>query len=212
VNPGVFALVGPNGAGKTTLIKVLVGLVKPDAGSARVLGFDCVTQSLQVRRLLGYLAEDQRFYEFMRAKEFLEFVGTAKGIGDLEEEVERVLELVGLDEVAGKKIKEYSQGMKQRLGLAQAMLGSPRVMVLDEPTSNLDPLGRHDFLRIVREVGRRATVLLSSHILGEVEKVCDSLAFLNKGRVVYEGDWEELRRDYPGMDLQEIFVEVVRGR
>jgi ABC-2 type transport system ATP-binding protein len=214
VEPGIFGLLGPNGAGKTTLIRVLLGLLKPDQGRVRVFGYDCTTESLDVRRRLGYLSEDHRFYEYMRGAEYLEFVGLARGLGkgEVKARVKAVLEAVNLSDAGRKKIKEYSQGMKQRLALAQALLGYPQLLILDEPTANLDPIGRHDFLKIIRRVGEEgATVLLSSHILGEVERVCDALAFLNKGQLVYRGRWSALQEEFPGLSLQDIFIRIITG-
>lgn len=210
---GIFGLLGPNGAGKTTLLRVLLGLLEPDYGRARVLGYSCSSQSLQVRRRTGYLGEDQRFYEYMKGEEYLKFIGGSKGLGrgELGTQVSELVEKLGLSGAGEKKIKEYSQGMKQRLELAQVLIGSPELVILDEPTSNLDPIGRQEFLETIREVGSSATVVLSSHILGEVEEVCSSLAFLNLGEVVYRGEWSELKERFPGKSLQEIFVGVVGG-
>jgi ABC-2 type transport system ATP-binding protein len=214
IGPGITGLLGPNGAGKTTLLKVLLGLVKPDAGRVEILGYDCFSQSLEVRKRLGYLSEDQRFYEYMSGREYLEFVGRIKGLGrrEAEKEAEDILRKVKLSEHKNKRIGEYSQGMKQRLGLAQALIRDPRILLLDEPTSNLDPVGRYDFLKIIRELNNSGRlILLSSHILGEVEQVCDSLVFLNEGRVVYHGTLSELKEKFPEKNLQEIFMEIVGG-
>ena len=214
IGSGVTGLLGPNGAGKTTLLKVLLGLLRQDGGSARIFGYDCSSQSLKIREKLGYLGEDQRFYEYMTGKEYLEFVGRIKGLSreDAEKEAEGILRRVKLSEHRNRKIKEYSQGMKQRLGLAQALVSEPQVLILDEPTSNLDPIGRYDFLKIIKEFKNPGRVILiSSHILGEVEQVCDSLVFLDRGKVVYHGTLGELKERFPEKNLQEIFVEVVGG-
>jgi ABC-2 type transport system ATP-binding protein len=214
IEPGVFGLLGPNGAGKTTLLRILLGLIRPDTGWARIFGHDCSSQSLQIRKKLGYLGEDQRFYEYMKGSEYLEFIGSIKGLTreEVKSQVEEVLERVKLSEQGRRKIKEYSQGMKQRLGLAQTLIGNPRIVMLDEPTSNLDPIGRYEFLKIIKEIGENGVmVILSSHILGEVEQVCDSLAFLNEGRVVYQGRWLELKKRFPGQSLQDIFIEMITG-
>lgn len=214
IEPGIFGLLGPNGAGKSTLIKILMALLKPDQGRVGVLGFDPYTESLNVHRNLGYLEEDHRFYDFMRGEEYLEFVGYLKGLSreDVCSMGTELLERVGLSESGKKKIKDYSQGMKQRLGIAQALIGDPKIVILDEPTSNLDPIGRSDFLDLIKEVGKEGTtVIISSHVLGEVEQVCDSLTLLNEGRIAYEGRWSDLRESYPGQNLQSIFVKIVKG-
>ncbi len=214
IEPGIFGLLGPNGAGKSTLIKVLLGLLRPDQGKVRVMGFDSYSESLPVRRNLGYLEEDQRFYEYMKGREYLEFIGFLKGLSrdDVNSQGTELLERMGLSESSSKKIRAYSQGMKQRLGIAQALIGDPKIVILDEPTSNLDPIGRYDFLGLIKEVGEAGTtVILSSHVLGEVEQVCDSLVLLNKGQIAYEGKWSDLQEEYPRRNLQDIFVELVKG-
>lgn len=199
VRRGAFGFLGPNGAGKTTTIKILLGLVKPTEGSATVLGFDCVSQSLEIRSRVGYLSEDPRFYEYMSGKAFLEFVARLRGMSkaEAEKEVGELLRLVGLAKDGKRKIKEYSQGMKQRIGMAQALIGSPEILILDEPTSNLDPLGREQLLGIIKTVVKSGTtVFLSSHVLGEVERVCEHLSLLVKGKVVLEGSLNDLKHHF----------------
>lgn len=199
VGKGVFGFLGPNGAGKTTTIKVLLGLIRPTKGSATVLGYDCARQSLEIRRRVGYLSEDPRFYEYMSGEAFLEFAAGLRGMdkGSLRREVDESLKRVELASDGKRRIKEYSQGMKQRLGMAQALIGSPDMLILDEPTSNLDPLGREELLNIIKEVGRFGTsVFLSSHVLSEVERVCENLALLLKGKVVLEGPLNEVKHRF----------------
>ncbi|MFQ6074225.1 MAG: ABC transporter ATP-binding protein [Candidatus Bathyarchaeia archaeon] len=199
IQKGVFGFLGPNGAGKTTTIKIILGLVKPTNGSATVLGFDCVTESLEIRSRVGYLSEDPRFYEYMSGKAFLEFVARLRGTSkiDAKKEAEELLRRVNLSQDGNRKIKEYSQGMKQRIGMAQALVGNPEILILDEPTSNLDPLGREELLSIIKEVGKSgAMVFLSSHVLGEVERVCERLALLVKGRVVLEGSLNDMKHRF----------------
>lgn len=199
VRKGIFGFLGPNGAGKTTTIKILLGLVKPTEGSARVLGYDCLHESVEIRSKVGYLSEDPRFYEYMSGKAFLKFVARLRGIPkrDAEKEVDELLKRVELAKDGKRKIKEYSQGMKQRLGMAQALIGDPEMLILDEPTSNLDPLGREELLSIVKEVGKSGTsVFLSSHVLSEVERVCENLALLVKGKVVLEGSLNDVKHRF----------------
>jgi ABC-2 type transport system ATP-binding protein len=199
IRKGIFGFLGPNGAGKTTTIKILLGLIKPTEGSATVLGYDCVRHSLEIRSRVGYLSEDPRFYEYMSGKAFLKFVAKLRGIPKktAEKEADELLKRVGLAKDGKRKIKEYSQGMKQRLGMAQALIGNPQMLILDEPTSNLDPLGREELLNIIKEVGDSgASVFLSSHVLSEVERVCDHLALLVKGKVVLEGPLNDVKHRF----------------
>jgi len=199
IKKGVFGFLGPNGAGKTTTIKILLGLVKPTEGSATVLGYDCIQQSLEIRSRVGYLSEDPRFYEYMSGRAFLKFTARLRGVPKetAEKEVDELLKRVELAKDGKRKLKEYSQGMKQRLGMAQALIGNPEMLILDEPTSNLDPLGREELLNIVKEVGKSGTsVFLSSHVLSEVERVCQNLALLVKGKVVLEGPLNDVKHRF----------------
>jgi ABC-2 type transport system ATP-binding protein len=199
VKKGIFGFLEPNGAGKTTTIKILLGLIKPTEGSATVLGYNCLQQSLEIRSRVGYLSEDPRFYEYMSGRAFLNFVARLRGIPkeNAEKQVEELLKRVELAKDGKRKIKEYSQGMKQRLGMAQALIGNPQMLILDEPTSNLDPLGREELLNIIKEVGKSGTsVFLSSHVLSEVERVCENLALLVKGKVVLEGKLNDLKHRF----------------
>lgn len=199
IRKGIFGFLGPNGAGKTTTTKILLGLAKPTEGSATVLGYDCSSQSLEVRSKVGYLSEDPRFYEYMSGKAFLEFVARLRGMskGNAEGEAHELLKRVELAGDAKRKIKEYSQGMKQRLGIAQALIGNPEMLVLDEPTSNLDPLGREELLNIIKKAGKSGiSVFLSSHVLSEVERVCENVALLVEGKVVLEGSLSDVKHRF----------------
>jgi len=187
----LVGLLGPNGAGKSTLTKIACGLVRPSQGRAEVLGVQAGTP--KARAALGYLAELFRFPGWSSADELLRLhqrlAGSSGGAGERRE----LLELVGLGEAAGKRVEAMSKGMQQRLGIAQALVGSPRLLLLDEPTSALDPVGR----RIVRELldevrDRGVAVLLNSHLLSEVELVCDRVAIIAKGRLIKAGSPEEL--------------------
>lgn len=187
----LVGLVGPNGAGKSTLIKIACGLVRPDAGEAMVLGSPA--GSVAARRALGYLAELFRFPAWLQATELLALHQRLSGSDGGAAERAELLELVGLSGVARRRIGEMSKGMQQRLGLAQALVGSPPLLLLDEPTSALDPAGRRavrDLLGALKERG--TAVLLNSHLLGEVELVCDRVAILLDGRIVAQGSPAEL--------------------
>ena len=195
----VFGFVGRNGAGKTTTLRILLGLANPTSGSVRVLGHDVRTAGARVRARVGYLPDVPGFYPWMRAAEFLQLCGGLFGLrgADLNERVGSVLDLAGLGGVP-QRIGGYSRGMKQRLGIAQALINAPDVLLLDEPTSALDPLGRRDVLAMIQALRGRTTVLFSTHILGDVERVADSAAVIEAGRVVAAGGMGDLTARYGG--------------
>lgn len=180
----IFGLLGPNGAGKTTTIKVLMGFVRPSAGAAWVSGQEA--GSLEARRRLGYLPEHPQLYEFLRGDEYLEFAGRLTGLSraDARRESARLLEQVGLAGRADRPVRRFSKGMVQRLGLAQALIGDPETVILDEPMSGLDPIGRKDVRDLIlqlRKDGR--TVLFSTHILSDVEAICDRVGIIVDGKL-----------------------------
>ncbi len=191
----IFGFLGPNGAGKSTSIKMLLGLVSPSGGEAYVLG--APAGDVKIRRKVGFLPEDFRFYQWLTATELLEFHGRLCGMdaGRLRERVPYLVDLVGLAPHRGKRLQGFSKGMLQRIGLAQALVHDPEVIFLDEPTSGLDPMGRRlvrDIIRAQRDRG--ATVFLNSHILSEIEITCDQVAFIRDGEIVTTRDlrsWHE---------------------
>lgn len=195
----VFGFLGPNGAGKTTAIRILLGLSKPDAGSAHLLGVDAFRNRSAVAARVGFLPDVPEFYGWMRGSEYLEFAARLFALEavDARRRIGMLLEMVGLAGVT-TKIGGYSRGMKQRLGLAQALINSPELLILDEPTSALDPLGRHELLSLIDELRGTTTVFFSTHILSDVERVCDSVAVLDRGRVLASGKTAELRATYGG--------------
>ncbi len=190
----VYGFLGPNGAGKTTALRILAGLARPTSGSAFILGRDVVAATNEVRSLLGFLPDVPGFYPWMTAPEFLRFSGELFGLGraELEDRVSALLALSGL-EGTNNKIGGYSRGMKQRLGIAQALINAPELLMLDEPTSALDPIGRKEVLEMIGALGGRTTVFFSTHILSDVERVCDHVAILNKGRIVTQASIAELK-------------------
>ena len=198
LRPGeIFGLIGPNGAGKTTLIKTVLGLLDPQRGEVRVGGEP--GGSVAAKAKLGYMPELAYYYEFLRAGEFLRLCGRLCGLGGrgLERRIDELVERVGLAVERRKLIKHYSKGMRQKLGLAQAMLHGPEVLLLDEPTSGLDPLARRDVRRLMLELRRDGrAVLFSSHELSEVEMVCDRVAMINGGRVIVMGTLDEILKPY----------------
>ena len=190
----IFGLLGPNGAGKTTTIRILAGLARPTSGSASVAGVPVGLGQPELRRRLGYLDQDPRFYSWMKGRELLELVGRLHGLGgaELRSRVAGMLERTGLASAAERRIGGYSGGMRQRLGIAQALVHAPELLILDEPVSSLDPEGRRDLLELVAGLRGEATVVFSTHVLADVERICDRVAILDRGRRVTEGPLEEL--------------------
>jgi ABC-2 type transport system ATP-binding protein len=188
-----FGLIGPNGAGKTTFIKVLLGIVRPDAGDVRVLGG--LPDDPAIRARIGYLPERLHLPGAWKPTEFLKSVARLKGFSITEPACVQILERVGIAAAKGRAIGGYSKGMKQRLGLGAALLGAPELLVLDEPTDGIDPMGRVEIRRILaEELSRGATLFLNSHLLSETEKICDRIAILGGGKVLRQGTLTELRQ------------------
>ena len=185
----IFGFLGPNGAGKSTSVKMLLGLVKPTAGRAEILGIPC--SSVGIRRKVGFLPEDFRFYDWLTAAELLALHGRLSGLTPdrLREKVPEYLDLVGLSAHSQRRLRGFSKGMLQRIGLAQALIHEPDLIFLDEPTSGLDPMGRRLVRDIIRQQrSRGATVFLNSHLLSEVEITCDTVAFIKQGEVIATRD------------------------
>lgn len=195
----VFGFVGPNGAGKTTTIRILLGLARADSGRATVLGEDVLARPGSVAARLGFLPDVPSFYPWMRAHEYLAFCAAAYRVDPAARE-RRVKLLLDLVDLAGAEstIAGFSRGMKQRLGIAQALINSPELLILDEPTSALDPVGRHDLLSLIERLRGQTTVFFSSHILGDVERVCSEIAVVDSGRVVASGHTSSLLEQYAG--------------
>ncbi len=192
----IVGFLGPNGAGKTTTLKMLAGFLAPTSGAARINGFDCVTQSLEVRRSLGYLPENVSLYPDLTVTQFLRFAARAKGVEAKEEtgECQRVMAACGLEEVAAKLVAALSKGYRQRLGLAQALLNQPPVLILDEPTIGLDPSQIVEIRSLIKNLEGTHTVMLSSHILPEVSQLCHRVIIINRGQVVASDTPENLSR------------------
>jgi len=193
-----IGFLGPNGAGKTTTIKILAGLARPNRGEVEVAGVNVANSPEKVRPYIGYLPQAPAFYNWMSGAEYLEFCAglfklsrkeTAKRVGEL-------LERVGLTEAAHRRIGGYSGGMKQRLGIAQALINKPQVLFLDEPVSALDPIGRHEVLQLIREMKRETTVFFSTHVLNDADQICDEVIILQQGEVKLQATLEELQERY----------------
>ena len=199
----VFGFLGPNGAGKTTTIMMLLGNVRPSSGRATLLGKPI--GDVQTRRMVGFLPEKFQFHDFLTATEFLQLHGKLAGMSSTAraQRIPEVLERVGLEDRAKSKIREFSKGMQQRIGLAQAILHDPELVILDEPTSALDPIGRRDVRDIVLELrGRGKTVLLNSHLLSEIEMTCDRVAIVKRGQIATQGTMDELLAFSSSIDVE----------
>ena len=194
----IFGFLGPNGAGKTTAIKLFTGLSRPTAGRAWVAGQEVAFNRQARRARLGYLAEEPAFYGWMSGREFLTYVGQIFGLGgrELTKRVDELLALADLGAAARRRIGGYSRGMRQRLGIAQAMINRPAVLFLDEPCSALDPIGRKEILEVIARLRGQATVFMSTHILADVERACDTVGIIDQGRLVVQAPIEELRERY----------------
>ena len=204
----IVGFLGPNGAGKTTTLKILAGFMPPTSGQAFINGYDCVTDSLAVRRSLGYLPETAPLYTELTVSEFLRFAARAKGVDSKREptEVDRVVEACGLGEVRNTLISSLSKGFRQRLGLAQALLHSPPLLILDEPTIGLDPAQIVEIRQLIKDLSGDHTVVLSSHILPEVSQLCQRVIIINKGQIVASDTPENLSRQLGRGSRQRIEV------
>lgn len=190
INPGqITGLLGPNGAGKSTLMKIIACFLPPSGGSINVYGYDVIQSSLAVRKIIGYLPENNPLYPEMYVKEFLQFVAGLYNMGkSSSERIEHLIKLTGLSKEAHKKIGQLSKGYKQRVGLAQALMHDPQVLILDEPTSGLDPNQIIEIRNLIQEIGQTKTVILSTHIMQEVEALCKRVIIINQGKIVADED------------------------
>jgi ABC-2 type transport system ATP-binding protein len=191
----IFGFLGPNGAGKSTTIKLLLGLSRPTSGSATVFGEDITTNSVAIRQRIGYLAQDPRYYEDLSAWQTLRYVAGFFYSGPkhtVEQRIEETLELVGLDDKADRPIKGFSGGERQRLGIAQAQVNYPDLLILDEPAASLDPMGRRDVLEVMERLRKHTTIFYSTHILEDVQRVSDSVAILKNGQLIAEAPIDQL--------------------
>jgi len=196
----VVGFLGPNGAGKTTTMRILTGYMPPTFGSAQVAGFDIISESIEVRRRVGYLPETVPLYSDMTVFEYLKFMAELRHLPNSDDMVDETLAMVQMQKRADGYISNLSKGMRQRIGLAQALLHKPEVLILDEPTIGLDPAQVVEFRNIVRDVGKERTVLLSTHILSEAQQLCDRVLIINKGRIVAEDTPENLQARLVGAE------------
>ncbi|MBM3132834.1 MAG: ABC transporter ATP-binding protein [Chloroflexi bacterium] len=210
----IFGFLGPNGAGKTTTILMLLGLTEPTSGVARVYGHDSAREPMKVKRVTGYLPENVGFYEDLTARQNLAYIARLNGISGKEarQKIEGALDAVGLSEVASKEVGKFSKGMKQRLGIADVLIKNPRLVIMDEPTTGIDPAGVTHILDLIVNMAKQQgiTIMLSSHLLYQVQKICDRVGIIAQGRLVAEGSIQDLGRRMTSEGQNVIEVEVDR--
>ena len=197
----IFGFLGPNGAGKTTTMKLLLGQIQPTSGSATIFGQDIVNESILIRQRIGFLPQEIRFYEYMTAREILNFTMRFYYSGPknlIKQRVDEILKLVGLENIADRPVKGFSGGERQRLGLGQAEVNHPELLILDEPAASLDPLGRRGLLKVMKNISKDTTIFYSTHILDDVQKISDTVAVLNKGKLITQGPIEEILKGGEG--------------
>jgi ABC-2 type transport system ATP-binding protein len=209
--PGVLGFLGPNGAGKSTTMKILTCFIPQTGGKASVCGFDVETESLEVRKHIGYLPESNPLYLDMYVKESLAFIAGIHKMASPQSRIADIIEQTGLGPEQHKKIGQLSKGYRQRVGLAQAILHDPEVLILDEPTSGLDPNQLIGIRQLILDLGKTKTVILSTHIMQEVEAVCNQVIIINKGNIVADDSLEGLRSKNKGKTLENIFIGLTNG-
>ncbi|MEH7344788.1 ABC transporter ATP-binding protein [Bacillus sp. JJ1532] len=199
-----IALLGANGAGKTTTLQMLSGLMMPNSGS---IVFDGLEKGADFRKWIGYLPQHPVFYEWMTGREFLEYAGRLAGLqkSESKKRTDELLEMVGIAEAKNRRVGKYSGGMKQRLGIAQAIIHKPKLVMLDEPVSALDPFGRREVLELLEKLKKETTILFSTHILNDAEEVCDEILFLHNGEIIESGTMEELRDKHQQAKIELVF-------
>lgn len=204
---GVYGLLGANGAGKTTLMRMICGILKPTSGTISFDGIDVSEENY--RSVLGYLPQDFGYYPEFTGMDFLLYMAALKGIGksQAKRKAKELLQLVSLHDAAKKKIKTYSGGMKQRLGIAQALLNQPKLLVLDEPTAGLDPKERVKFRNLIADLGTESIVLLSTHIVSDIEQIADKVLMMKDGQLIYQDKWDDSKGDLEDFYLQHIGEE-----
>lgn len=203
LTPGVYGLLGANGAGKTTLMRMLCGVLKPTAGNIHMDGLDVSSEDYRAR--LGYLPQNFGYYPEFTGEDFLLYLSALNGLSrsNAKRKADELLELVSLTNVKKKKIKTYSGGMKQRLGIAQALLNDPHLIVLDEPSVGLDPKERVKFRNLIADLGKESIVLFSTHIVTDIEQIADYLLVLQGGKLIYDGPWDKTRTDLEALYLHD---------
>lgn len=207
LHKGVTGLLGANGAGKTTLMRMICGILEPTEGTVTYDGIPVTEESY--RNILGYLPQDFGYYPDFSGMDFLMYFSALKGLSrqDAKARTEELLRIVGLSDAAKKKIKSYSGGMKQRLGIAQALINRPEVLIMDEPTAGLDPQERVRFRNLIGEIGKNSIVLLSTHILSDIEHIADRVIMMKSGQIIWQGDWRDNKESLESFYLKEFGEE-----
>lgn len=211
----IFGFLGHNGAGKTTTISMLTTLILPTKGRATIGGFDVVKDNLKVRKMLGYLPENVSLYGDLTAVENLRFFGKLSGVEHIETNIEEVLKLLNFNEFKNKKVKTYSKGMRQRIGIAQAILHKPKILFLDEPTSGLDPQGTKEMRDILLKLNQEwgTTIFMNTHLLSEVTKVCTNIGIISRGKLLLADSLENIQKKFPEeKSLEEIYFRIEGGK
>ncbi len=210
----IFGFLGHNGAGKTTTLSMLSTLILPTEGSAEIDGLDIVRDNLEVRKLIGYLPENVMLYGDLSATENLRFFGKLSGVSKVDIRIIEILDMLGLLEWKDVKVGTFSKGMRQRIGIAQALLHQPKVLLLDEPSSGLDPKGTRDMRDILKLINKEmgTTIFMNTHLLSEVTKICTDIGIISKGKILFSGSLEKLERDYGrAKSLEEIYFDIEGG-
>lgn len=204
---GVYGLLGANGAGKTTLIRMICGILKPTSGTISFNNLDVSTE--EYRAVLGYLPQDFGYYPEFKGIDFLFYMAALKGLSKSQarQKIPELLKLVSLENEGNRKIKTYSGGMKQRLGIAQALLNEPKLLIMDEPTAGLDPKERVRFRNMIEELGKSSIVLLSTHIVSDIEQVADSVLMMKDGQMIYQGKWKDRKENLEDFYLRQFEEE-----
>jgi len=211
VNTGeIVGFLGPNGAGKSTTMKMITGFIPPSSGGGTVCGIDFVENSIDVRKIVGYLPENNPLYPEMYIKEYLTFMAGLSQVNEVTSAVNKAIEITRLGPEQHKKIGQLSKGYRQRVGLAQALLHNPKVLILDEPTSGLDPIQVAEMRNVITDLGKEKTVMLSTHIMQEVEAMCERVIMINRGNIVADDNLKELKNRYQ-TSLEDIFKQLTQN-
>lgn len=214
ISPGtIYGLMGHNGAGKTTLIRMLLGLTRPSDGTGRVLGLDIEHDIIEIRRQSGFLPSDFRLPGDMTARQFLRYIASMFDLPgpEVTDRIKRLIEQFHLEDYIDKRMSEYSTGMMQKIGLAQALINEPHILLLDEPTAGIDPIGRHEFLNMLKSLAADGvTILFSTHILSDIESVCEAAAILHAGKLIGEGSIDAMKTANGCDRMDDLYLKLVR--
>ncbi len=210
----LYGILGPNGAGKTTVVRILCGALKPTEGTISVKGYDILEHPIKVKAMLGYLPEEPNFYERLTARKMLEFFSELYGVND-DDRIDELLDMVGILERADSQISTFSKGMRQRLGIARAILHDPEILILDEPTMGLDPESARSMRDFVLQHKREKTIIMCTHYMNEADELCDRIGIMNKGELIAEGTSQQLKESVRRAEdeepsLEDVFVRLVR--